>query len=62
MWPLDVAIDGGRFLLVRLIDKFGYAANYTFLIAWMSVDSFPGLSQEWADPSPGLIYEWSDSP
>ena len=26
------------------------------------VDSFPGLSQEWADPSPGLIHKWTDSP
>ena len=24
MWPLDVASDGGRFLLIRLIVKFGH--------------------------------------
>ena len=27
-----------------------------------TVDSFPGLSQEWADPSTGLIHEWTDPP
>ena len=26
------------------------------------VDSFPGLSQEWADTSPGLIHKWTDPP
>ena len=28
----------------------------------LCVDSFPGLRQEWADPSLGLIHEWTDPP
>ena len=34
MLPLDVVIDGGRFLLIKSIFKLGYVAKYTFFIAW----------------------------
>ena len=37
MCPSDVAIDGGRFLLIRLIVKFGDVAKYLLLIAWRRV-------------------------
>ena len=37
MWPLDVAIDWGIFLLISLLVKLDHVANQTLLIAWMRV-------------------------
>ena len=37
MFPLAVAIDGGRCLLIRSIVKLVHVAKYPFLIAWMTV-------------------------
>ena len=37
MWPLDVAIDWGRCLLISSIVKYGHVAKYSFLIACMRV-------------------------
>ena len=37
MWPLDFAIDGGRFLLIRSIVKFFHVTKYPLLIVWSRV-------------------------
>ena len=35
MWPLSVAIDGGRYLLSRPIVDLVHVAKYPFFIDWM---------------------------